>query len=183
MAGNTMYEYKLSIPCPYDVPVLAVVKDAYTGSNDGSQVYYMSCLLSVRGDRRFYGGYSGYFQCNGAELNNGTFSATLQLQDSGQHAIQVAFLQIDLDGTSSGVTKKKIKFTIDGTSYEADEGMTWGEWVNSSYNTGGFVIQGQKIMRNNYVVRKNSGGDALSSDYIVSGTSYALTSQHNGGAG
>lgn len=33
-----------------------------------------------------------------------------------------------------------ITFTINGTSYQAEEGMTWGEWVNSSYNTGGFVI-------------------------------------------
>ena len=85
--------------------------------------------------------------------------------------------------SSSGVTKKKINFTIDGTSYEADGGMTWEQWVNSTYNTGGFVIQEQKIMRNNFVVRNNSGGDQLSSDYIVSGTSYSLVSQHNGGVG
>lgn len=30
---------------------------------------------------------------------------------------------------------KLITFTIDGTQYSAEEGMTWGEWVNSSYNT------------------------------------------------
>ncbi len=29
-----------------------------------------------------------------------------------------------------------ISFTIAGTSYQAEEGMTWEEWVNSSYNTG-----------------------------------------------
>ena len=28
-----------------------------------------------------------------------------------------------------------ITFTIDGTEYQAEEGMTWGEWVNSEYNT------------------------------------------------
>ena len=33
-----------------------------------------------------------------------------------------------------------ISFTIDGTSYQAEEGMTWAEWVASSYNTGGFAI-------------------------------------------
>ena len=27
-----------------------------------------------------------------------------------------------------------IRFTIDGTSYQAEEGMTWGEWVESDYN-------------------------------------------------
>lgn len=40
-----------------------------------------------------------------------------------------------------GVTKKKINFTIDGKSYEADEGMTWEQWVNSTYNTDGFFIR------------------------------------------
>ncbi len=33
----------------------------------------------------------------------------------------------------------QISFTIDGISYLADEGMTWGEWVESEYNTDGFV--------------------------------------------
>ena len=183
MAGNTMYEYKLSIPCPYDVPVLAVVKDVYTGAIDGDNTYYASCLFTTLYNYGVRSECGSYFRIYNGMLANGTFSATLQLQDGGQHAIQVAFLQLDLDGTSSGVTKKKIKFTIDGTSYEADEGMTWGEWVNSAYNSGGFVIQEQKIMRNNFVVRNNSGGDQLSSDYIVSGTSYSLVSQHNGGVG
>lgn len=28
-----------------------------------------------------------------------------------------------------------ITFTIDGEEYQAEEGMTWEEWVNSEYNT------------------------------------------------
>lgn len=32
-------------------------------------------------------------------------------------------------------------FILDGyLEYQAEEGMTWGEWVNSSYNTNGFHI-------------------------------------------
>lgn len=27
-----------------------------------------------------------------------------------------------------------INFTIDSTSYQAEEGMTWGEWVDSEYS-------------------------------------------------
>ena len=30
-----------------------------------------------------------------------------------------------------------ITFTIDGTEYQAEEGMTWSEWVNSEYNING----------------------------------------------
>ena len=33
---------------------------------------------------------------------------------------------------------KLITFTIDGTTYQAIDGMTWGEWLVSSYNTDGF---------------------------------------------
>ena len=33
----------------------------------------------------------------------------------------------------------KITFTIAGVSYQAEVGMTWVEWVNSSYNTDSFV--------------------------------------------
>lgn len=32
-----------------------------------------------------------------------------------------------------------ISFTIDGTSYQAEEGMTWSAWISSSYNTDSFV--------------------------------------------
>ena len=34
--------------------------------------------------------------------------------------------------------KAKINFTIDGESYQAEEGMTWEQWVVSDYNTGNF---------------------------------------------
>jgi hypothetical protein len=33
-----------------------------------------------------------------------------------------------------------ITFTVDGIEYQAEEGMTWKEWANSSYNTGGFIF-------------------------------------------
>lgn len=33
-----------------------------------------------------------------------------------------------------------IVFTIDGTEYQAEEGMTWEEWCSSGYNTDGYHI-------------------------------------------
>ena len=33
-----------------------------------------------------------------------------------------------------------ISFTIGGVSYQAEEGMTWQEWVASGYNTGGYYV-------------------------------------------
>ena len=147
MAGNILHDHKLEIPCPYDAPVLAVVKDVYTGAPEGDNTYYASCLFTTLENCNVSSWYGSYFRLQNGMLANGTFSATLQLQDTGRHAIQVAFLQLDLDGTSSGgVTKKKIKFSLKlmsstTTQYEAEEGMTWEQWVNSSYNTDGFFIR------------------------------------------
>lgn len=38
-----------------------------------------------------------------------------------------------------------ITFSIDGVSYEAKEGMTWAEWVDSEYNTIGAYPDGSYI--------------------------------------
>ena len=43
-----------------------------------------------------------------------------------------------------GVTETPtvISFTLDGTSYQAEEGMTWGEWIASENNTIGVTLVG-----------------------------------------
>lgn len=43
------------------------------------------------------------------------------------------------NATKQGATSL-ISFTIDGTSYQAEEGMTWEQWVASDYNTGGYWL-------------------------------------------
>jgi len=35
-----------------------------------------------------------------------------------------------------------INFTIEGVSYQAEEGMTWLDWINSKYNTDGYYQNG-----------------------------------------
>ena len=56
-----------------------------------------------------------------------------------------------------GGTGNLISFTIDGTEYTAEEGMTWGEWVESGYNTDGFFLD--QYSADTYVVLNqfNSG--------------------------
>ena len=46
----------------------------------------------------------------------------------------------DDGGTTVEPGEGQISFTIDGTTYLADEGMTYGEWVASEYNTDGCKI-------------------------------------------
>lgn len=54
----------------------------------------------------------------------------------------LAWLQAN--GTKQGGVTL-INFTIDGTTYQAEEGMTWQQWVNSSYNTYGCTIEGSSV--------------------------------------
>ena len=45
----------------------------------------------------------------------------------------------DFEGGSGGNdgSGELITFTVDGIEYQAEEGMTWGEWVDSDYNVNG----------------------------------------------
>lgn len=45
------------------------------------------------------------------------------------------------------VVKPLITFTIAGTTYQAESGMTWGEWVDSDYNTAGWYIADERVYR------------------------------------
>ena len=75
-----------------------------------------------------------------------------------------------------GEVVKIIDFTISETAYEAEEGMTWAQWVASGYNTAGYSIAADD---NNHVT--NSGCCIATSDNeyvsgsatIVSNTVYS----------
>ena len=70
-----------------------------------------------------------------------------------------------------------ISFTIDGTSYQAEEGMTVGEWAISQYNTGGFALRDTGVYtllyndNNQYL---NVGGSPIY-DYVVIATAQSFT--------
>mgnify|MGYP003289661331 CR=1 FL=1 len=69
---------------------------------------------------------------------------------TGQVVLDLA-LELDYiqsDGTGSAVVNNgysTIEFTIDGVTYQAREGMTWEEWVNSEYNTINAYVNGEVI--------------------------------------
>ena len=49
-------------------------------------------------------------------------------------------------------TDNLITFTIDGVTYQAEDGMTWTEWVNSKYNIDNFIIVNDRIRNDSYAV-------------------------------
>lgn len=55
-------------------------------------------------------------------------------------AVDVALTTSELDEAWGTVFTAIISFTIDASTYQAEEDMTWGEWVNSEYNTDYYYI-------------------------------------------
>lgn len=65
-----------------------------------------------------------------------------------------------------------ITFYVDTGVYQAVEGMTWYEWCNSVYNTGGFTCSGEtgNVQSEGYYI---SGSELVQgSDQITSGANY-----------
>jgi hypothetical protein len=79
--------------------------------------------------------------------------------------------QITVGGSSANL----ITFTIDGISYQAEDGMTWEEWVYSSYNTGGWSVTGGTIWNSRETITYN-GVKVAPTDVIIEAT-YGVVSQ------
>jgi hypothetical protein len=79
-----------------------------------------------------------------------------------------------------------ISFTIEGTTYQAVEGMTWREWVESEYNTDGYFIQDQEVHRSNTSVvsflTSSYSLTSVSTDEIIK-DGVAYKNLHLGGGG
>lgn len=76
------------------------------------------------------------------------------------------------DGEESGGGGNLITFTIDGTEYQAEEGMTWVEWCNSDYNVNNYVYDEWGIYWDNggpsiLMLYYSSGGVVGISDIIL----------------
>lgn len=80
-------------------------------------------------------------------------------------------------------TPPLISFTIAGTTYQAEEGMAWKQWVASSYNTGGYFVSGTYIddNRGRVYVDESLTSPVLSTDVIISGRNYGNSG--TGGSG
>lgn len=50
------------------------------------------------------------------------------------------------------VCSREINFTIGGTTYQAVEGMTWGKWVDSEYNTCSAVMSDDYILIGDHTI-------------------------------
>lgn len=70
---------------------------------------------------------------------------------------------------------KAICFSINGTYYPAEEGMTWAEWVESDYNTGGYYEEGTNIYHSAKAYVTYNGLLVVASESIVPNGAYTLS--------
>lgn len=83
---------------------------------------------------------------------------------------------IVLDGSTYKYKKlgyDTIQFTINGYSYQADSGMTWGQWCDSAYNTIGAHDNGGSIYVDSPYPMQDSNGNFVSgTDLIIANEAY-----------
>ena len=112
---------------------LAADNDFTVKTAEGAELAY---TVTANGDAVAAGG--EILAVNPKDGKNGTATLTFDIDES---AIKYA-------GTYTGSATftiavkdvPMINFTIDGTSYQAEPGMTWKQWVVSDYNTGEFAL-------------------------------------------
>ena len=72
--------------------------------------------------------------------------------------------------------KPLISFTIDGTSYQAEEGMTWGDWVNSEYDNDEFSVDINAIKKGFSFVSNGGSNIVYTNNQITANAAYVLGS-------
>ena len=116
---------------------------------------------------------------SGNTLAKGAFTevkVTIKYAANGARAdgpFTVDFGGISLDYSTVDNNVTLISFNFFGTTYQAEYGMTWQEYINSKYNHPGFTILNGRVMyAGNYVV--DSSSMVYSYQTIVEGEYYSL---------
>lgn len=68
-----------------------------------------------------------------------------------------------------------ISFICVVDSLQAEEGMTWVEWINSSYNNGKYTSDGDRIVRNDFMYVTYNGTPVYGGDLIINEAVYQDT--------
>lgn len=66
-----------------------------------------------------------------------------------------------------------ISFELSGATMQAEEGMTWNEWVYTSYNTLGWTLEGSNVLTGGGYTVAYKGTPVQVSDTILDGVQYS----------
>lgn len=134
------------------------------GRADGSITAFSSTEHMTGGDG-FAPYYNAYEEGNGAMVN--FYEGTVCSRDFKELFLSIA----DVNDLAPNL----ITFTIDGTSYQAGDGMTWEEWLSSEYNTGSYYTTGGWIRKSNSnIVGLSVGNPIFAWNNISANTAYII---------
>lgn len=74
-----------------------------------------------------------------------------------------------------------ISFTINGVPYQAEEGMNWLNFCDSSYNDGRVSVRNSTVVLDGYYPLYNPNGDIVLTNDIIKGINYLAQSGSGGG--
>ena len=74
----------------------------------------------------------------------------------------------------NNTTKKIIEFTIDNITYQAEEGMTWEEWLDSEYNIDDFFISSIYICIYEGGIITSDGFAPIEPNSVITPTTYIV---------
>ena len=97
----------------------------------------------------------------------------------GPIGIEFSNIKFNYSTVANNESVNLISFTIDGTTYQAEEGMTWGEWVDSQYSNGLFNIYNGTYVKSNsgyYISNSNGNERVVQGNLITDSGIYNYTS-------
>ena len=123
---------------------------------------------------------------NAAVANNGVVATFGTDKNAQSTTIHIAANDPDFAGeykdtvtftvAVKDVPKPLISFTIDGTSYQAEEGMTWGDWVNSEYDNDEFRVDINAIKKGFSFVSNGGSNIVYTNNQITANAAYVFGS-------
>ena len=125
----------------FDVYKLPIINNVTTSSTSDSITVNVE---AIKGDADIH---NYYFSINNGEYFSFTIIIIFLNNLNSSTSYNIKIYATDTNNKTSEIYNiaastfgNPITFTIGNTEYQAAEGMTWREWVNSSYNTGGYII-------------------------------------------
>lgn len=143
------------------LPTFAEMKIIYPFS----EIY--GCMTKIGGNT--FGKY-GQFIITSSPQDQDSSSCCIHRNDSNVQYHNPKYVGLYVIPVAAYTPPELITFTIQGTEYQTYKGMTWGKWVESEFNTGGFYTSGIFIYPpagTNGNVANSEMGDYCNTDDVI----------------
>ena len=158
---GSMFSYCTSLTQAPELPATTLVNYCYSNMFRGcTKLNYIKMLATDISASNCLNYWVGNVSSTGTFVKNPAMTSL----PTGTNGIPSGWTVYN-DGEEPG--GNLITFTVDGTEYQAEEGMTWGVWCNSSYNTLNCFVSGSRVYY-------NKSGSVI--DYLICANSIAVES-------